>query len=231
MRKRAAGYDAMKVMTNLRPEVYDAILAASAKHEFPVDGHAPTRVDLRRALGQGQRSFEHLLDFSYALLPDDSSVRSELVRAYERKDFGAIFDAPYRAASSSGIPTLAAEIASSGVWICPTLVVTQRFLTGPVELEALRRSPVLAFVPPDTREGWEAFMARRPSFLSEDGMQRGFVARNCPARGSSPRQRPVAVGNGHARSVRGRGLFRSRRTEQLRRRRHDPLRSPQRCDA
>lgn len=170
----AAGYDAMKVMTNLRPEVYDAILIASAKHGFPVYGHAPSRVGLRGALGRGQRSFEHLLDFVYALLPDDSAVRSDLVGAFEQHDFRAIFDAPYRAASSAGIPTLAEEIAGAGVWICPTLVVTQRFLAAPVELEALGRSPVLSFVAPGTREDWEAFMARRPSYLSEDGMQQGL---------------------------------------------------------
>jgi imidazolonepropionase-like amidohydrolase len=172
--QKAAGYDAMKVMTNLRPEVYDAILAASAKQDFPVYGHAQSRVGLLAALGQGQRSFEHLLDTVYALLPDDSPVRSNIVEAYEQRDLRAIFDAPFRTASSAGIPALAAEFAGSGVWICPTLVVHQRFLAGPEEIESLRHSPVLSFVAPDRREGWEALMTRRPSYLSEDGMRRGL---------------------------------------------------------
>ena len=108
------------------------------------------------------------------LVPDASAVRSDLVGALEQHDFRAIFDAPYRAASFAGIPSLAAEIAGSGVWICPTLVVQQRFLAAPEELEALIHSSILSFVAPDTREGWEAFVARRPSYLSKDGRQRGL---------------------------------------------------------
>lgn len=172
--QKAAGYDAMKVMTNLRPEAYYAVLKASAKHGFPVYGHVPSRVGLRAALGQGQRSFEHLLDLVYALVPDDSPVRSNIVEGFEQRDPRTIFDAAFRAASSDGIPTLAAEIASSGVWICPTLVVHQRFLAGPGEFETLRRSLLLSFVAPDRRESWESLMTRRPSYLSDDGMRRGL---------------------------------------------------------
>jgi Amidohydrolase family len=172
--QRAAGYDAMKVMTNLRPEVYEAILVASEEHNFPVYGHAPSRVGLLGALGRGQRSFEHLDDAVVELTPDDSPVRSNLVGAFEEHDFRAIFDAPYGAASFAGIPTLAAQIAGSGVWVCPTLVVQQRFLASPKEFEVLRRSRAVSFVDPDKREEWEAFEGRRPSYLSEEGVKRGL---------------------------------------------------------
>lgn len=42
--QKRAGYDGMKVFTNLSPDVYKAILDAAKAHDFPVYGHVPTRI-------------------------------------------------------------------------------------------------------------------------------------------------------------------------------------------
>ena len=58
--QKRAGYDGVKVFTNLTPKVYTAILDAARKHDLPVYGHVPTRIGLSRALTSGQKSFEQI---------------------------------------------------------------------------------------------------------------------------------------------------------------------------
>jgi len=168
--QKSAGYDAVKIMTNMLPEVYDALLAASKKHEFPVYGHVPTRVGFRRALGGGQRSFEHMFDFVYGLVPDDSPVRADLVGAWEsrferQKNLGIIFIEPHRAASPEKIVPLAREAAASGAWFCPTMVASRRMHIDARSAEALRRQPYNRYVPAGRRSGWELIVE---AILSED---------------------------------------------------------------
>ena len=57
----------------------EAILEAARAHDLPVYGHVPGRTGLKQALTSGQKSFEHLVDFTYALLPDDSPARGQLL--------------------------------------------------------------------------------------------------------------------------------------------------------
>ncbi|MCH8146929.1 MAG: hypothetical protein IH987_02915 [Planctomycetes bacterium] len=111
--QKRAGYDGMKVFTNLSPDVYKAILDAARAHDFPVYGHVPTRIGLERALTSGQKSFEHLIDFTYALLPDDSAVRVQLVDMWgdsSKRNWRGMFLDPYEQADRSKIPDLADRI-------------------------------------------------------------------------------------------------------------------------
>lgn len=84
--QKEAGYDGVKVFANLSPEAYNAILAAAKKHKVPVWGHVPSRVGLRGVLTKGQRSFEHMMDFVFALLPEDSPIRAEIIDAFVREE-------------------------------------------------------------------------------------------------------------------------------------------------
>jgi imidazolonepropionase-like amidohydrolase len=163
--QKRAGYDGIKVFTNLSPDVYKAILDAAREHDLPVYGHVPTRVGLKRALTSGQKSFEHLIDFTYALLPDDSPVRAQLVGLWGhtgKPNWRGMFLDPYEQADRTKIPSLAAKVAAAGVWICPTLVVDQNLASVATEFEQLRSDPMMRYVPPQERTGWE----RTARFLS-----------------------------------------------------------------
>ena len=56
----AAGYDFIKVYTNLSAEAYRAVFAAAAEHGLPVAGHVPRFLDPGDARKAGQASIEHL---------------------------------------------------------------------------------------------------------------------------------------------------------------------------
>lgn len=59
-RQRRAGYDMIKVLCCIRPEVYDRLLAAAAAEQIPVIGHVVEGVGAERSLAAGQASIEHI---------------------------------------------------------------------------------------------------------------------------------------------------------------------------
>lgn len=168
--QKKAGYDGVKVLANISPEAYEAVLAAAARHEIPVYGHAPTRLGLENALNGGQRSFEHMSDFMVALLPDDSPVREQIVTAWNDRTkmnprTGQIMtNPPYTGADPSGIVSLAESAATAGVWICPTLGVNRNFASSPEEFAALQQAPSMQYAEPGKRERW----TRIASLFSSD---------------------------------------------------------------
>jgi len=112
--QKAAGYDAIK-LTNLTPEVYTAFLSAAKREGIPVYGHVPAPVTFEMAARGGLRSAEHVIPFAVSLAPADrpratgpSSLAPEL-------------------SEWSRLPALAALLRDNGVWVCPTVVVAQRF--------------------------------------------------------------------------------------------------------
>ncbi len=179
--QKRAGYDGMKVFTNLSPEVYKAILHAAKEHDFPVYGHVPTRLGLKGVLTSGQKSFEHMIDFSYALLPNDSPVRAHLVEMWgdkEKRNWRGMFLDPYEKADRSKIPDLAAKVAAARVWICPTLTLSSNVAADAAEFDKRRSDPSMRYVPPQERSFWEM----RAQFYTTDEhndpaiMKRGFEA-------------------------------------------------------
>ena len=54
------GYRTIKVYSDLRLDVYDALAAAAARRGMRFAGHVPTAVPVRHALESGQASIEHL---------------------------------------------------------------------------------------------------------------------------------------------------------------------------
>lgn len=131
--QKQAGYDAIKVLSNLSPEAYEAILAAAKKHNLPVYGHVPKRIGLEKAMDSGQLSFEHMNHFLDALQSSDSSD--------EHADPGKI-------------PDLAARTAAKGVWVCPTLEMFRIYAADSEEIKAIRNHLSMKYVPAQRRDAW-----------------------------------------------------------------------------
>jgi imidazolonepropionase-like amidohydrolase len=131
--QKQAGYDAIKVLSNLSPDVYEAILIAAKEHNFPVYGHVPKQVGLEKAMDSGQLSFEHMNDFLDALQPSDSSD--------EYVDPGRI-------------PGLAAMTAAKGAWVCPTLEMFRIYAANSEEIRAIRNHISMKYVPARYRDDW-----------------------------------------------------------------------------
>jgi imidazolonepropionase-like amidohydrolase len=131
--QKQAGYDAIKVLSNLSPDVYEAILLAAKEHNLPVYGHVPKLVGLEKAMDSGQLSFEHMNHFLDALQPSDSSD--------EHADPGKI-------------PDLSAWTAAKGVWICPTLELFRIYAANSGEIKAIRNHLSMKYVPAKRRDSW-----------------------------------------------------------------------------
>lgn len=156
--QKAAGYDGIKVFDNLQPDVYESILATAAKHDFPVYGHVPVRVGMERALGMGQKSFEHMNDFLYALMPSDDPVRVGLLEAAEDKSkvtLQTVLIQPFKSADANRIPQLVAKFVESRAWLCPTLQLLENMSSTATEFQAIRKEPGMRYAAPENRNDWD----------------------------------------------------------------------------
>jgi imidazolonepropionase-like amidohydrolase len=177
--QKRAGYDAIKVFTNLLPESYYAILDAAKENDLPVYGHVPVRLGFENVVGRGQKSFEHMVDFMYALLPGDSPVYARLIEMWtgsSKPNWQAWMLDPRQQADRLKIPDLAAKTAAAGVWICPTLVVLRHQAVDADDYKLIQADAKLRYVSPSKRQGWDM----RAQFLTTDTlnnpkiMMRGF---------------------------------------------------------
>ena len=139
-----AGYDFIKVYTNLSSEAYEAVLATAKERGLPVAGHIPRTMDLDRLLASGQISIEHLDGYDDAIEADDSPVRN---RWHWSKLYMAMPAEPEK------IRAAASRTAASGVWNVPTLVVKDK--VAPLE-EMVRwlDRPEMRYLP-QARAAWD----------------------------------------------------------------------------
>jgi len=150
----AAGYDFIKVYNGLTPASYDAVIAAAHAHGIRVVGHVPFAVPLAHAIASGQASIEHLTAFAEAIERTDSPVRGShgntaMIRRWLYAD-------PAR------IPRVAADVARSGAWVCPTLVTAAAY--GELWRGKLPEAGELDDVSPDWRARWNP--AHAPSHVA-----------------------------------------------------------------
>ena len=160
---KEAGYDFIKVYSRLTREVYDALIAAAAKHGIRVVGHVPDAVGLMRVLEARQASIEHLAGYLYPTLADDSPLDStwqelpfvertkktvELGRALVEGQisFHEVYD-------ERKLARVAAATTDAGTWNVPTLTVFQ-YVTVEEAPTVLAR-PEMRYVNPMTRGTWD----------------------------------------------------------------------------
>ncbi|MFQ5733855.1 MAG: amidohydrolase family protein [Planctomycetaceae bacterium] len=145
-----AGYDFIKVLSNLRSDVYDAIVAASTAHRIRVVGHVPFSVDLDHALFSGISSIEHLTGYGFALQREDSPV-------VDRSKKGALHRA-WKHFDESKLREVVEKTRQAGVWNCPTLEAWRAYL--PENMELLKERELLKYVSPSMWEWWQADLNR-----------------------------------------------------------------------
>jgi imidazolonepropionase-like amidohydrolase len=155
--QQAAGYDFVKVYSNLEPRVFDAIAVACQERGFPFAGHVPYRVPLEEAIESGADSFEHLLGFKRA------TARPEF-------PFGVLARAPENLAVARRVAAgelalhdvfdfdrlaaLASRIAAVGLWTCPTLVVIRNLLYTRAQSQQALTRPESRYVPSALLDFW-----------------------------------------------------------------------------
>lgn len=153
LKAKADGYDFLKMTTNLKPEVYEAIVGEARKQNMKVVGHADSRsIGLERALKAGQQ-IEHLDSYLEALLKADAPMKGSVsdIYLYNPKNWDS-FD--YM--DEAKIPVLAQATVKSNPFSDPTLsLFKSTFGTFRTE-ESIRAQPDFRFYPEKTKAMWLA---------------------------------------------------------------------------
>ncbi len=104
--QKQAGYDLLKILGGMPPEVYDSIMRTAHSLKIDVAGHVPGEVGVRGALAARQRSIDHLDQYIPALQLAPDTPREEEDRR---------------------IAELAQLTVKSGVWNVPTMYLWDLF--------------------------------------------------------------------------------------------------------
>jgi len=157
--QQAAGYDFIKVYSNLRPEVFDAIGAESRRRGISFAGHVPELVPIDHAMRSGMTSIEHLTGFLRATVADGVDVgansRSPEMLALARRlaagqlSYGQVFD-------DRKLEAVAALARETGVWNTPTLHLAENGVLTRAEVQAAMARPEMRYVSPAMQMGWYA---------------------------------------------------------------------------
>jgi imidazolonepropionase-like amidohydrolase/glyoxylase-like metal-dependent hydrolase (beta-lactamase superfamily II) len=146
----AAGYDYIKLTTQITPEVFDAVVAAARERRIPVIGHVDPRVGVTRALAAGQH-VEHLDNYLESVLADSAPSRVSVsdvglfaIRNWETLDH----------VDEAKVARLAGATARSRTFTTPTLnMFRSAFGLGQSDAE-LRARPDWDHMPPSWRRGY-----------------------------------------------------------------------------
>ena len=165
--QKAAGYDFIKVYTNLSAEAYEAVLATAWENDMPVAGHVPRAVGLKRAIS-GQASIEHLGDYADAVERDDSPFRSR--DAWFKRFLGMPVD---RAKAD----LLGKEQARQGAWTVPTLVQADKALAPPDLMRQWLAAPEVSYMDAEMRAMWEELNRRVTARMDDEDWRRVALGR------------------------------------------------------
>lgn len=136
------GYWGVKVYHTVSRDVFDALLAAAARHRLPVVGHVPFEVGIDRAIAAGQYGIEHFRGYDFDGVP---LARLEIDGGRSAERFGS-----WLRMSDARRTQLIHDTVAAGVWNTPTLVAS-RFLYDAQARQALARNPRFAMAHPSLR--------------------------------------------------------------------------------
>jgi imidazolonepropionase-like amidohydrolase len=143
--QKSAGYDFVKVYTNLSAEAYEAVVATAWENDMPVAGHVPKAVGLKRAIGR-QASIEHLGDYADVVEADDSPFKSR--SQWFKRFLGMPVD-------REKAQVVGKEQSRQGSWTVPTLVQADKELASPDLIRQWSATPEMSYIPADMRATWE----------------------------------------------------------------------------
>jgi len=133
-----AGYDLVKIYSNMSLDVFDAVMGSARRHGIEVSGHLPQAVPFAHAVESGMTTMEHFVEIAGDVLepPAESSIDlavvfpqvGELVMAAGRGEIDL-----EAWADEGRIAELASVTTNSDVWLVPTLVAMRNFTTHPNE--------------------------------------------------------------------------------------------------
>lgn len=156
-----AGYDFIKLYTNVSPEVYGAIVEAAKARRLPVSGHVPRAVGFRRMLEDGVASIEHLGDFADAVRAEGAELPQQ-AQGLKRRLASAL--------DSTRTAALASELARSGTWNVPTMVQADRAVANASTLERWLADPAVGAVDQGMVEHyWRGSVLRAGEGLDAEG--------------------------------------------------------------
>lgn len=145
---KAAGYDFIKLTTQITPAVYEAVIAAAKESGIRVVGHVDTPVGLPRALAARQQ-IEHLDSYIEAVLRDDapSKVSVSDVGVYRKKNWESL---DY--VDDAKVAAFAKATAEAGIFTCPTLTFFRLSFGEQQSEDEIRQRPDYRFFSPKLRE-------------------------------------------------------------------------------
>lgn len=149
--QKAAGYDFLKVYTNISAEVYAVVLETASEHGLSVAGHVPRDVDVEDALISGIRSIEHITELGDLVEAEDSPFRDGW--HWSKLYLGMPAD-------TTRFALAARLVADSRVWVVPTMVQADRAIAPRATIDAWLAEPELAYVAARRRRIWQSLVAR-----------------------------------------------------------------------
>lgn len=166
-----AGYDFIKLTTDITPEVYDAVVAAAAQRGLPVVGHVDPRVGVARALAAGQH-IEHLDNYLESALADTAPMRGSVsdVGLFQLRNWESLDHVDDARAAR-----LAGAAARSGTFTTPTLNMFRTAFGEGQSDTALLARPDWQMMPAAWRAGYLRARDRWWSVPPSDVRRRRYV--------------------------------------------------------
>ena len=155
-RQAAAGYDFIKLYTNLSAEAYAAAINEARQRGLRVAGHIPKAVPLETAMGS-QWSIEHLGDFASAVAAPGGPAPP----AWARRTLAAPL-------GESRVAALSRQLASSQVWVVPTMIQQDRWLGSAAEVERWASEPAIRNLPEAVLGQWRRVNGRFAARMDAD---------------------------------------------------------------
>ena len=168
-RHKAAGYDFIKVYSNLSVEAFDAIAAAARAHDIPFAGHIPDAVAADHAFRSGMQTAEHLIGIGPATLADGAEHHTRFHPAFPeyaaRIGAGEIsLDDVYDDAKLRQLAELARE---TGIWTVPTLTTIRGTAMSPEEISAFSGRDAARYVDYTVMSFWRMSAAFRAAWTPD----------------------------------------------------------------
>jgi hypothetical protein len=152
----AAGYDFIKLYTNLSAEAYGAARDEARQRGLRIAGHVPKAVSLETALAS-QWTIEHLGDFASAVAAPEGPPPP----GWALRTLAGPLDETRTA-------ELARQLASAKLWVVPTTIQQDRWLGAAAQVEEWASEPAVLNLPAPVRDQWRGMNGRIAARMDAD---------------------------------------------------------------